>query len=31
MVSNHPISVGIQEHMLTTYLQLSDLFSQFAH
>jgi hypothetical protein len=31
MVSNHPISVGIPEHMLATYLQVSDLLSQFAH
>jgi hypothetical protein len=31
MVSNHPISVGILEHMLATYLQVSDLLSHFAH
>jgi hypothetical protein len=31
MVNNHPISVGILEHMLTTYLQVYDLPSQSAH
>jgi hypothetical protein len=31
MVNNHPISVGIPKHMLATYLQVSDLPSQFAH
>jgi hypothetical protein len=31
MVSSHPISVGIPEHMLATCLQVSDLLSQSAH
>jgi hypothetical protein len=31
MVSNHPISVGSPEHMLATYLQVSDLPSQSVH
>jgi hypothetical protein len=31
MVNNHPISVGILEHMLTTYPQVFDLLFQFAH
>jgi hypothetical protein len=31
MVNNHPISVGIPEHMLATYLQVFDLPSQSAH
>jgi hypothetical protein len=31
MVNNHPISVGIPEHMLKTYLQVFDLLFQFAH
>jgi hypothetical protein len=30
-VNSHPISVGIPEHMLATYLQVSDLPSQSAH
>ena len=31
MVNNHPISMGILEHMLATYLQVFDLPSQSAH
>jgi hypothetical protein len=31
MVNNHPISVGIPEHMLATYHQVSNLPSQSAH
>jgi hypothetical protein len=31
MVNNHPISVGTPEHMLVTYLRVSDLPSQSAH
>jgi hypothetical protein len=31
MVNNHPISVGILEHMLATCLQVSNLLSQSAH
>jgi hypothetical protein len=31
MVNNHPISVGTPEHMLATYLRVSDLPSQSAH
>jgi hypothetical protein len=31
MVSNHPISMGIPEHMLAIYLQVFDLHSQSAH
>jgi hypothetical protein len=31
MVSSHPISLEIPEHMLATYLQVTDLPSQSAH
>jgi hypothetical protein len=31
MVNSHPISVGIPEHMLATYLQVSNLPSLSAH
>jgi hypothetical protein len=31
MVNSHPISMEIPEHMLATYLQVSDLLSQSAH
>jgi hypothetical protein len=31
MVNNHPISVGIPEHMPATYLRVSNLPSQSAH
>jgi hypothetical protein len=31
MAHNHPISVAIPGHMPVTYLQVSDLPSQFAH
>jgi hypothetical protein len=31
MADNHSISVGTLEHMFVSYLQVSDLLSQFVH
>jgi hypothetical protein len=31
MADNHPVSVGIPRYIPVTYLQVSDLLSQFVH